>query len=201
MTTEKEERRRMRENRTDQAVALARVIRQKDPELKHAFTPEVAERILKEGRQHTRMTQAKIEIGKFEERVRLISSEMEKGSIDALYEMKKLLGGIDYYWVEISGQTEPRTFFVVWALNAVIGELWSNLGPDGAGFPKKEGHSYVLAITKHLGQFSQQALSTETKEGLSSLCQAVTKVFELFWLVDDRLMREGIKPNEEWCFL
>jgi len=46
----REERRIGRENRTDQAVALARVIKHKDPELKHAFTPEVAEKISEEER-------------------------------------------------------------------------------------------------------------------------------------------------------
>lgn len=44
-------RRAMRENRIDQAVALAQVIREKDPKLEHAFTPEVAGKILEEGRE------------------------------------------------------------------------------------------------------------------------------------------------------
>lgn len=144
---------------------------------------------------------AKIKPDELEEKLKFISFEMEKGSVDALYEMKKLLEDNDYRWVEVSGQIEPKVFSVMWVLNTVIGELWSNLGMGSSGFPKKEGSSYILAISKNLGHFTQQALFMEIEEDRGPLCQAVTKVFELFRLVDDRLMKEGIKPTEEWCVL
>lgn len=38
-----------RTNQIDQAEALSRVIREKDPKLENAFTPEVAENLLKKG--------------------------------------------------------------------------------------------------------------------------------------------------------
>jgi len=147
------------------------------------------------------MVQVKIRTDELEEKLKLISSEMEKGSTDALYEMKKLLEDCDCRWVEASKQIEPRIFSVMWVLNALIGELWSNLGADGAGFPKKEGTSYILEITRQLGRFTQRALFMELKEDRDPFCQAVTKVFELFRLVDERLMKEGKKPDEEWCVL
>ncbi len=49
MTIEKKRKRELRSpNRVDQAVALARAIREKDPNLEHAFTPEEAEAIANE---------------------------------------------------------------------------------------------------------------------------------------------------------
>jgi hypothetical protein len=147
------------------------------------------------------MAQVKIKTDELEEKLKLVSSKMEQGNTDALYEMKRLLEDCDCRWVEVSKQIKPRVFSVIWVLNALIGELWSNLGADCAGFPKKEGTPYILEITKQLGQFTQQALSMELKEDRDPFCQAVTKVFELFRLVDERLMKEGRKPAEEWCVL
>jgi hypothetical protein len=146
------------------------------------------------------MANIKMKTGDLEDKLKFISFEMEKGSIDALYEMKKLLDENDYNWVEASGQIEPKVFSVMWVLNAVIAELWSNLGPDSSGFPKKEGSPYIVAISKNLGKFAQQALFMEYEEDRGSLCVAATKVFELFRVVNDRLMKEGVKP-EESCVL
>ena len=56
MTTEKKIRRYLRENRIDQARVLAEVIRRKDPKLKHAFTPEVAEKIMKKEEENKQIT-------------------------------------------------------------------------------------------------------------------------------------------------
>jgi hypothetical protein len=148
------------------------------------------------------MAQTKANTEELEKRLKRISLRMQRGSIAALYEMKKLLddtGG--YQWVEASKQIEPRVFSVMWLLDTVITELWSNLGEDSSGFPKKEGLPYISAISKNLGRFVQQALFIEHEEGIRPFCQAVTKVFELFWLVNDRLMREGIRSDEEWSVL
>lgn len=147
------------------------------------------------------MAQAKIRTDELKGKLKVVSAKMEQGNADALYEMKKLLEDYDRRWVEISKQMEPRIFSAMWVVNAILGELWSNLGTDCDGFPKKEGTPYILEITTYLGQFTQQALSTELEEDRDPLCQVMTKLFELFRLVDERLMKEGRKPDEEWCSL
>jgi hypothetical protein len=147
------------------------------------------------------MAQVKIRTDELKGKLKIISAKMEQGNTIALYEMKNLLEEYGCQWTEISKQIEPSIFSAMWVLNTILGELWSNLGEDCDGFPKKEGKPYIQEITEYLGVFTQRALSVEYEKDRDPLCQAVTKVFELFRLVDERLMKEGKKPNEEWCVL
>lgn len=149
-----------------------------------------------------KMAQTRVDTELLKKRLNSVSSVMQRGSIDAFFEMKTLLNSsVGYRWVEASNQIDPKVFSVIWMLDMVITELWSNLGEGSSGFPEKEGTPYISAISKNLGQFVQQALFMENKEGMKPFHRAVTKVFELFRLVDDRLMKEGIGSAEEWSVL
>lgn len=147
------------------------------------------------------MAQVKIRTDELKGKLKIISAKMGQGDTDALYEIKDLLKEYRGRWAETSKQIEPRIFSAMWVLNVILGKLWSNLGVGCDGFPRKEGDVYIREITTHLGLFTQQALSAEFEEEADPLCQAVTKVFELFRLVDERLMKEEKKPGEDWCVL
>ena len=134
------------------------------------------------------------------EKLKTFSSEMEKGSIEALYGVRELIDEHTYHLIEVSRQTEPRVFAAIWVLREFIGELWCNLGGDATGFPKERGTPYIIEISKGLGQFIQESLFREGKP-MEAFTKTIDAYFGLLRLVDEELLQRGKSSTEDWCVL
>lgn len=149
----------------------------------------------------SRVQDSKFQQQELLESLNAISKELEQGSIEALYGLKKLLRGPSFRKVEFSKQVEPRVFTVIWLLHEFVWRnLWANFGGDTmTGFPREEGMPYINEISKNLGQFIQETLFRKG-EPIERLIKTIGAYFTLLYICEEKLKKGEYSPDD-WCVL
>ena len=129
-----------------------------------------------------------------------LAGEMGQGSIDALYELWKILAAKrDNEGFDFVREHDPQVFATMWLLKKfVCGELWRAFGaPDATGFPKKDGAFCLEGITRGIGHFIQRALFQHQGDAFASLSAAINAYQDMIDMCD-RLFRER-KLDKDAC--
>ena len=147
------------------------------------------------------LEQFKIDQEEFLENLNIFSKQLEKGDYNYLHDLKELLGKWNNYTaLEISEQVDPELITMMWLLDKVILELWTNLSGDSKGFPKDKGFVGIIEISHNLGSFIQDSLFKEEKV---IVMPKFTKVIDLYYTllrICEKEYHRSYNPKE-WTLL
>lgn len=134
-------------------------------------------------------------INELKSELRSIYARMEEGgdvATEAFCDLKKIVGDFELLEMSKKMKDEQEMFAVFCFLRDYMRNLESNFGPEGSGFPCREGFGIFYNILKDIGRFIEGFLvSSEGEETTETLVRLYVNYASLLDVTNEAIKRES----------